>query len=75
MGDLHICNFFLSKPGIFCFSSVLKSSKQLTVQINKEISPWLYSKGMKLAKNVLKVASKIALKYDIDGGNGLRALC
>ena len=29
--------------------------------------PWLYSKGMKLAKNILKAASKIALKYDIDG--------
>ena len=45
----------------------LTTTQQITEQINKEISPWLYSKGMKLAKNVLKVASKIALKYDIDG--------
>lgn len=45
----------------------LTTTQQITEQINKEISPWLYSKGMKLAKNILKAASKIALKYDIDG--------
>ena len=45
----------------------LTSTLQITEQINKEMSPWLYSKGMKLAKNILKVASKVALKYDIDG--------
>lgn len=44
----------------------LTTTQQITEQINKEISPWLYSKGMKLAKNILKAASKIALKYDID---------
>ncbi len=45
----------------------LTTTQQITEQVNKEISPWLYSKGMKLAKNILKAASKIALKYDIDG--------
>lgn len=45
----------------------LTTTQQITEQINKEISPWLYSKGMKIAKNILKAASKIALKYDIDG--------
>lgn len=49
----------------------LTNIQQITEQINKEISPWLYSKGMKLAKKILKVASKIALKYDLDmDGNG-----
>lgn len=43
----------------------------MTESINKEISPWLYSKGAKFIKNFLKAASKIALKYDIDAdGNG-----
>ena len=32
----------------------LTTTQQITEQINKEISPWLYSKGMKLAKNILK---------------------
>lgn len=44
----------------------LTNIQQITEQINKEISPWLYSKGMKLAKKILKVASTIALKYDLD---------
>lgn len=35
----------------------LTTTQQITEQINKEISPWLYSKGMKLAKNVLKDTS------------------
>lgn len=49
----------------------LTNIQQITEQINKEISPWLYSKGMKLAKKILKVASKIALKHDLDmDGNG-----
>lgn len=49
----------------------LTNIQQITEQINKEISPWLYSKGMKFAKKILKVASKIALKYDLDmDGNG-----
>lgn len=49
----------------------LTNIQQITEQINKEISPWLYSKGMKFAKNILKVASKIALKYELDmDGNG-----
>lgn len=49
----------------------LTNIQQITEQINKEISPWLCSKGMKLAKKILKVASKIALKYDLDmDGNG-----
>lgn len=42
----------------------LTTTQQITEQINKEISPWLYSKGMKLAKNILKAASKIALKLE-----------
>ena len=50
-----------------CLFIRFDTTQQITEQINKEISPWLYSKGMKLAKNILKAASKIALKYDIDG--------
>lgn len=49
----------------------LTEVQQVTESINKEISPWLYSKGAKFIKNFLKAASKIALKYDIDAdGNG-----
>ena len=44
----------------------MTSVQQITEGINKEIYPWLYSKGATLIKNVLKTASKIALKYDID---------
>ena len=47
----------------------LTSVQQITESINKEIYPWLYSKGAKLIKNILKTASKIALKYDIDADN------
>lgn len=49
----------------------LTEVQQVTESINKEIYPWLYSKGAKFIKNFLKAASKIALKYDIDAdGNG-----
>lgn len=44
----------------------LTEVQQVTESINKEISPWLYSKGAKFIKKLLKTASKIALKYDID---------
>lgn len=49
----------------------LKEVQQVTESINKEIYPWLYSKGAKFIKNFLKAASKIVLRYDIDAdGNG-----
>ena len=32
-----INTLFFSKPGIFCFSTVLKSSKQLTIQNNTQM--------------------------------------
>lgn len=49
----------------------LTELQQVTESINKEIYPWLYSKGAKFIKNFLKATSKIVLKYDIDAdGNG-----
>lgn len=44
----------------------LTSTQQITESINKEISPWLYSKGVKFAKQTLLTASKVALRCDIN---------
>lgn len=44
----------------------LTSTQQITENINKEISPLLYSKGVKFIKKTLLTASKVALRCDID---------
>ena len=44
----------------------LTGVQQITDSINREISPWLYSKGIKFAKKIMKIASKAILKYDFD---------
>lgn len=44
----------------------LKSTTEVTEAIDRVLHPILYSKGMKIAKNLLKVAGKIALNANID---------
>ena len=49
----------------------LKQTEQITKAIDRELHPLLYSKGMKVAKNILKIAGKIAFKTNLDlDGNG-----
>ena len=47
----------------------LTKTQQITEKINEEIYPWLYSKGAKIAKMVLKTASKAVLRCNIDCNN------
>lgn len=44
----------------------LKTTEEITKAIDRALHPILYSKGMILAKNVLKLAGKIVLKTNID---------
>lgn len=44
----------------------LTNVQQITDNINREISPWLYSDGMQYAKKIMIIASKAVLKYDFD---------
>lgn len=47
----------------------LKNTDQITKAIDREIHPFLYSKGMQVAKKILKVAGRIVLKtgFDLNG--------
>lgn len=47
----------------------LKTTDQITKAIDREMHPFLYSKGMQVAKKILKVAGKIVLKtgFDLNG--------
>ena len=47
----------------------MTKTEQITKAIDRALHPILYSKGMQVAKNVLKVAGKIVFKtsFDVDG--------
>lgn len=47
----------------------LKTTEEITKSIDRALHPILYSKGMTIAKNVLKLAGKIVLKTNIDFNN------
>ena len=47
----------------------MNKTEQITNAIDRALHPFVYSKGMRVAKNVLKVAGKIVFKtgFDVDG--------
>lgn len=47
----------------------LKSTTEITEAIDRVLHPILYSKGMNIAKKVLKVAGKVVLKTSVDLNN------
>lgn len=46
------------------------SIKQVNLAIDRVVNPWLYSKWAEVGKKVLKVASKVAFKTELDLNNG-----
>lgn len=47
----------------------LKDTAQITTEIDRKLHPILYSKGVKMIKKLLKVASKIVLRTNMDFNN------
>ncbi|MBR5254571.1 MAG: NTPase [Bacteroidales bacterium] len=47
----------------------LKDTTQITTEIDRQLNPILYSKGADITKKVLRLASKIVLRTDIDLDN------
>lgn len=47
----------------------LKDTTQITTEIDRQLNPILYSKGVEITKKFLKLASKIVLRTDIDFNN------
>lgn len=57
---------FITRKPIYVSLYGLNNTGAINNAIEREIKPWLYSKGMNIAKKVIKAFGKATIRYDFD---------
>ena len=57
---------FITRKPVYVSLYGLNNTGAINNAIEREIKPWLYSKGMNIAKKVIKAFGKATIRYDFD---------